>query len=230
MYSNYQKEPDYAAALGLFSHLSAEELKELLNDDSKFDDMMKDIKQIKDLEAEKEMIMASNRSLAEFNLTKEPQLAEGKERLHELSETGAALCHSIEGKVSKIKQHSGDLTLETTLALLQTAAAESEEESDAIAEKFLDGELDLESFLEQFTARRKKMHLRRVKADKMAEILTRQRNMPHQNSIPAAQGFTHHTAPSQLPLPPVVGQTPYSVPYPIAGMYMPMPGHGPNVF
>lgn len=226
MYSNYHKEPDFAAALGLFSHLNAEELKELLNDDSKFDDMMKDIKQIKDLEAEKEMIMASNRSLAEFNLAKGPQLAEGKERLHELSETGAALCHIIEGKVSKIKQQSGDLTLETTLALLQTAAAESEEESDAIAEKFLDGDLELDNFLEQFTARRKMMHLQRVKADKMTEILTRQHNMPHQNSISPAQGYMHHTAPSHLPLPPVVGSTPY----PTVGMYMPMPGYGPNVF
>jgi hypothetical protein len=46
MYSNYQKEPDYPAALGLFSHLNAEELKELLNDDNKFDDMMKDVKQV----------------------------------------------------------------------------------------------------------------------------------------------------------------------------------------
>jgi hypothetical protein len=46
MYSNYQKEPDYPAALGLFSHLNADELKELLNDDIKFDDMMKDVKQV----------------------------------------------------------------------------------------------------------------------------------------------------------------------------------------
>ena len=46
MYSNYQREPDFPAALGLFSHLNAEELKELLNDDSKFDDMMKDVKQV----------------------------------------------------------------------------------------------------------------------------------------------------------------------------------------
>jgi len=184
--------------------------------------MMKDVKQIKDLEAEKEVLLASNRSLAEFNLTKEPQLAEGKRHLQELSETGAALCQRIESKVSELRQHKGDMTLETTLALLQTAAAESEEESEAIAEKFLEGDLDIDGFLEQFTASRKVMHLRRVKADKMTEILKRQHNAAY-----PPQSYTPHIAPSYNPLPPVTG----SVPYPVPGVHMPMPGsYGHNVF
>lgn len=92
----------------------------------------------------------------------------------------------------------------------------------AIAEKFLVGDLDIDSFLEQFTARRKVMHLRRVKADKMTEILTRQRN-----ALSPPRSYTHHNPPSHIPLPPVAG----SMPYPVPGGYMPMPGsYGPNVF
>ena len=92
----------------------------------------------------------------------------------------------------------------------------------AIAEKFLEGDLDIDSFLEQFAASRKVMHLRRVKADKMTEILKRQNNASY-----PPQSYTHHTAPSYIPLPPVTG----SVPYPVPGVYMPMPGsYGPNVF
>jgi len=45
-YRPYQLQPDYPAALGLLSHLNGEELKELLNNDSRFDDMMKDLKQV----------------------------------------------------------------------------------------------------------------------------------------------------------------------------------------
>lgn len=91
----------------------------------------------------------------------------------------------------------------------------------AIAEKFLEGDLDIDNFLEQFAASRKVMHLRRVKADKMTEILTRQHNAAH-----PPQSYTHHSAPSYTPLPPVTG----SVPYPIPGINMPMPGsYGPNV-
>jgi ESCRT-I complex subunit VPS37 len=67
--------------------------------------------QIKDLEAEKEVLMASNRSLAEFNLTKEPQLAEGKQHLQELSETGAALCQRIESKVSELSKYAAYIKL-----------------------------------------------------------------------------------------------------------------------
>jgi ESCRT-I complex subunit VPS37 len=62
--------------------------------------------QIKDLEAEKEILMASNRSLAEFNLSKEPHVTEGKQHLQELSETGAALCQRIEIRVSELSMYT----------------------------------------------------------------------------------------------------------------------------
>lgn len=39
-------EPDIPAALGLLSHLDNEELKELLNNDGKFEDVVKDIQQV----------------------------------------------------------------------------------------------------------------------------------------------------------------------------------------
>lgn len=45
MYKSNQ-EPDIPAALGLLSHLDNDELKELLNDDGKFEDIVKDIKQV----------------------------------------------------------------------------------------------------------------------------------------------------------------------------------------
>ena len=45
-YRPYEIQPDYPAAQGLLSHLNGEELKELLNNDSRFDDMMKDVKQV----------------------------------------------------------------------------------------------------------------------------------------------------------------------------------------
>jgi len=92
----------------------------------------------------------------------------------------------------------------------------------AIAEKFLEGNLDLDGFLDQFTASRKVMHLRRVKADKMTEILKRQHNAAY-----PPQSYTPHIAPIYNPLPPVTG----AVPYPVPGVHMPMPGsYGPNVF
>lgn len=46
MFNPIDQEPDIPAALGLLNHLNNDELKELLNDDAKFEDVVKDIKQV----------------------------------------------------------------------------------------------------------------------------------------------------------------------------------------
>lgn len=79
-----------------------------------------------------------------------------------------------------------------------------------LASKFLDGSLDVEGFLEQFTSRRKQMHLRKVKADKMTEMVQKRTF-----ASPAA----NRTATSNFYSPP-----PALAPYPMAPMpAMPMP-------
>lgn len=57
------------------------------------------------------------------------------------------------------------------LDILKATAAESEEKSDQIAENFLDRGLTIDEFLEQFKSSRTEMHLRKLKADKMQELL-----------------------------------------------------------
>ncbi|XP_018345891.1 PREDICTED: vacuolar protein sorting-associated protein 37B [Trachymyrmex septentrionalis] len=208
MYKSNQ-EPDIPAALGLLSHLDNDELKELLNNDGKFEDIVKDIKQFKDLETEKEMLMASNRSLAEFNLSKQPELEEGKQVLKELSEQANQLCSSVRDKIDEIRDKSGTMTVDTALDLLQAAAAEIEEESEGIAQKFLAGDIEVDEFLDQFLSRRKLMHLRKVKVDKLREIIRK----GHSNSTPGYPSIA-----SNFP-----GLAP-SIPYPTGPVAMPMPG------
>lgn len=62
--------------------------------------------QFKNLETEKELLMASNTSLAEFNLSKQPELQEGKQILKELSEKGSRLCMSVKEKLDEISMYS----------------------------------------------------------------------------------------------------------------------------
>ncbi|KZC14292.1 PREDICTED: vacuolar protein sorting-associated protein 37B [Dufourea novaeangliae] len=201
------QELDIPAALGLLTHLTNDELKDLLNNDNKFEDIVKDIKQFKDLEAEKEMLMASNRSLAEFNLSKQPELQDGKQILIELSETGNKLCANVKAKLEELKEKSGEMTVDTALDLLQTAAAEIEEESETIAEKFLAGDMEVDEFLEQFLSRRKLMHLRKVKVDKLKEII-RKSHSSGGPGYPIAANF-----PGIAP----------AIPYPTGPVSMPMP-------
>lgn len=116
------------------------------------------------------------------------------------------------------------MSIETALALLQTAASEMEEESDKVAQKFLDNDSELDDFLEQFLAKRKIMHLRLVKAEKLSKILTRDPvysnapnyiNTPPMNlnsnyfpgmpSNPAPAAMPYPTGPIGMPMPPMGG-------------------------
>lgn len=100
------------------------------------------------------------------------------------------------------------------MALLQTAGAEAEESSEKTVKQFLDNEITVEIFLEQFMSMRKTMHLRKIKADKMNELI-RQPNIRGIGSPypPAANtGFYPQ-------LNPMGGN---GVPYPMGAMMMPM--------
>lgn len=92
------------------------------------------------------------------------------------------------------EKRSADIEEDTIQALLETSAAETEEDSEKIVRQFLDKDITVDIFLESFMDSRKLMHLRKFKADKMRELI---RN-PRMDSS--------------------------SVPYPMGGGHMPMPG------
>lgn len=111
------------------------------------------------------------------------------------------------------------------MALLQTAAAESEEKSDQIVTKFQEKEITIDEFSEQFMAARKEMHLRKLKSEKMNELIRTQsnnRNGPQSN-------LPYNNRPgTAFPLPtnfyPQAPGTGNSAPYPpMAYPSMPMP-------
>lgn len=116
----------------------------------------------------------------------------------------------------------GDMSLETALALLQTAASESEEETEKIANKFLDGEMELDDFLDTFLTTRKLMHLRLVKAEKMSKLISRDFNSGSNyiNTPPLAINSNY------FPNIPSMNQpaSNNAVPYPTGPLNMPMPG------
>lgn len=114
------------------------------------------------------------------------------------------------------------MSLETTLALLQTAASEMEEESDSLSSKFLDGELELDEFLEQFLSRRRTVHMRLVKAEKMAKILSRNPNPggPNYVNAPPVAINSNYYPGANVVSPPIP-----NIPYPMGPIGMPMPGN-----
>lgn len=73
---------------------------------------------------------------------------------------------------------------------------------------FLDNELVMDSFLEQFLSQRKTMHLRKIKAEKMSEIIKKSHD---RNSSYISQNTGFFNGPSA------------GVPYPMGPIGMSMP-------
>lgn len=214
--------------------LTSDQLRDLLNDDEQLEGIVNQA--LVSLESEKQSILDENTRLAERNLTREPELAEQRNRLNDLSAQGKELCAQVQDLLAESKSKTNAVSQDTALALLQTAAAESEDASDAIVKQLLDKELPVEQFLEQFLVERKRMHLRKVKADKMDELAKQMRQSHALNGGGGAGGRPNSayynpaaaaTSPGgALPYP----TSPYGaggaagVPYPRGPvMHMPMP-------
>lgn len=156
-----------------------------------------------------------NRSLAEENILQEPKIIELKAEVNELAEEGKTLVTQVQDKINEYKSKSGNLSQDTALALLQSAAVEAEDESEKIFTKFLEKEeTNVSTFIDEFIQSRKTMHDRKLKADKMVELGRNQTR-----SAPASSFYP--TPGAGLPYP--VNQAPGSAPYPM-GPAMPMPG------
>ena len=121
-------QPDYPAALASLQSMDSEQLKEILNNDVKFDDFMKELPQVKSLNNEKvirtlndvetggvlsamlqNMLLASNKSLAEYNLSQEPVLREGKARLAEKHRTATSLSAGLKELQTELETKSGQV-------------------------------------------------------------------------------------------------------------------------
>ncbi|XP_074661636.1 vacuolar protein sorting-associated protein 37B-like [Tubulanus polymorphus] len=174
--SRQSQQPDEAAALGILKHLSSEELQRLLDNDRKMEELIKDLQQVKTLQAERQMMMASNKSLAEFNLSREPRLTQDKERLAATFETMKEARQEFDELQARIGSSRNNLSLDTVHALLMTGASTLDEETENMAEDFLDKKMDVDTFLETYPDRRAKAHLRKVKAEKMSEIMNASNN------------------------------------------------------
>jgi len=182
-------QPDYPAALASLQSMTSDQLKEILNSDDKFDEFIKELPQMKAMYSEKEMVMASNKSLAEYNLSQEPVLREAKERLLEKYGEATALSDKVRGLQSELERKSGSVRPDTLLALLEAANQEAEEESETMMDSYIQsGDRSIEQFIEEYQEKRKLAHMRRIKVDKMKELLARKQSATPSRQAPPPPG------------------------------------------
>ncbi|XP_058877038.1 vacuolar protein sorting-associated protein 37C-like [Acipenser ruthenus] len=151
--------------------LSQSELQEILEDSQKVEAMVMESSEVQGVQLEREMSLAANRSLAEQNLKLRPQLQERKERLSERYRELQRLETDCRGRREELDSKLSSFSPDLLLSLLQTEGAKIEEESESLAEQFLEGSVSLDSFLDLFFAKRSLAHKRRVRIEKMQEEL-----------------------------------------------------------
>ncbi|CAN9510658.1 unnamed protein product [Ophioblennius macclurei] len=155
--------------------LSQPELQELLDNPERVESMALESDEIQNIQLEREMALASNRSLAEQNLDMKPRLESQKEVLVERYSHLEAVRETYRQHCSVRDGMAGQVSPEALFSRLQTEGGKTEAESEALADEFLEGSLPLDSFLERFLTLRSLAHKRRVRIEKLQEIL-RQRS------------------------------------------------------
>ncbi len=105
---------------------------------------------MKALYSEKEMLMASNKSLAEYNLSQEDPLTKARCRLQEKHREVRRLAEKVRNAKRDVDDKAGHTEPDTMLALLQAAGAEADEESEAVADEFMQNQGDVDEFIKTF--------------------------------------------------------------------------------
>lgn len=173
-----------------FHSYTSTQLNELLDDDDKLYQMICEMDEMREMQQNKELTIASNRSLAEQNLSLQPDLDHQKIHL-----TKRYCCfQELHESYQLHKSTMGSSSLDTLLALLQTEGAKIEEETENMADSFLDGTLTLDSFIDDYQSKRTLAHLRRVKIDKLREMVLKGVQLPQSSSDHSQPQETPNTA------------------------------------
>ncbi|KAL3984806.1 Modifier of rudimentary (Mod(r)) family protein [Acanthocheilonema viteae] len=172
-----------SAAMTSVRNMNYDQIGELLNNDAdkKIDDIIDNISQVRTLPTEREMGLVQNKSLAEWNLSQEPKIEEAKRQLRTTYEEAVKVKEEVMELKEKLNSLSEERSLDTSSALLQAAAQSADDESEAIADRYLSGEMEVDQFLKEFIEKKTLAHMRKIKSDKLLAIL-RQQQYPQQPS------------------------------------------------
>ncbi|XP_054828150.1 vacuolar protein sorting-associated protein 37C [Eublepharis macularius] len=200
-----------------FRDKTVDELKELQENSEEIEHLALESNEVQNLQLEREMALATNRSLAEQNLKFQEPLETGRANLSDKYQDLQQLVERCQEQKAKLEKLSAVMQPGTLLNLLQIEGQKIEEESEVMAEKFLEGEVPLEIFLEQFSSIRKLSHVRRVKVEKLQEVLKKSQSSQETNK---GSEFNHqlpsHTSSgpaNQQPQNGPAGGPPFPLPY-----------------
>ncbi|KAL8624667.1 hypothetical protein ACOMHN_038213 [Nucella lapillus] len=220
---------DETAAVALLHHLDKDDLQHLMSDDSKLNDLVQDLQQVRSVQTDHDDLVAQNKSLAEYNLSLHPRLDSLKTEVATGYETMNKLKTQLGMDKANLDEYVGNQKLDTLHALLQTAAAEVEEECEKLVDSFCDQNVSVEDFLAKYIPSRTAGHKRRIKAEKMGELLREGGQVSPwtsqaQSGVNMAPPYPSGPSSNAAPPYPMGAGTGSALPYPVGASYgMPQP-------
>lgn len=127
--------------------------------------------EVLELRRQHQSLHAEVHQLAQHNLDKEPLLEEKKTHYVNACDTLRQVKGVYDNDKAQLELYAQTLSPEHNQRALQDLAIAAEEETEIMAQKFLDGKLSIDKFVEEFLAKRAKSHVLRIKSEKMADLL-----------------------------------------------------------
>ncbi|XP_070554143.1 vacuolar protein sorting-associated protein 37A-like [Ptychodera flava] len=147
------------------------ELKELNDDKYKIIQYFGELPQVKKLQTDRQDLCNASEDIAKSNIRKGPNLESKKEHLLQKYDELTDLRREFDINCQKQQQLNERYNPGAILTNLRVASMEAEEESDKIADLFLEKKLDIDTFVQQFMDKRKLSHERKGKEEKLQQML-----------------------------------------------------------
>ncbi|XP_071951498.1 vacuolar protein sorting-associated protein 37A-like [Antedon mediterranea] len=151
---------------------SIDELKILMEDEEKLLNMVLYSEQMERLKDERNKLNESCEELSKTNMSYKPELESRKEKLKEAYNKMLEARNSFDMKCLHQQSINEQLSPESILYNLKVSVADADTESEELAESYLDNKIETDEFLKSFMDSRIKVHLRKVKEDKLHQMLT----------------------------------------------------------
>ncbi|NXK78884.1 VP37A protein, partial [Amazona guildingii] len=165
------KMPDVPDTFPELSELSISQLTNMNEQEEVLLEQFVTLPQLKQVITDRDELVKSIEELAKKNLLLEPSLEAKRQMVLDKYEQLTQMKAAFEKKMQRQHELSESCSPSALQARLKVAAHEAEEESDTIAEDFLEGKTEIDEFLSSFMEKRTLCHCRRAKEEKLQQAI-----------------------------------------------------------
>ncbi|XP_068176967.1 vacuolar protein sorting-associated protein 37A isoform X2 [Antennarius striatus] len=169
------KMPDIPESFPELSDINLMQLSDMSENEDLLLEFFVSLPQLKQVSNDKEELVTNIVDMAKKNLQIEPQLEGKRQEMLYKYEQLTQMKSAFETRTHELSE---SCSLSTLQARLKVAAHQAEEESEEMAENFLEGRTDIDEFLTGFMEKRTLCHSRRAKEEKLQQAINTHGQFP----------------------------------------------------